>query len=95
MLQITRVPEFGRKRRCDEAIERSISRLARLYRPAGALDLVVDVPHCLGIPGVLRESFRLCVRFYEQRSIIDYLRTEPRRLRIEAPTNCGRFAPSF
>jgi hypothetical protein len=31
--------------------------------------------------------------FDEQRSIIDYLRTEPRR--IEAPTNCGRFAPSL
>ena len=33
--------------------------------------------------------------FDEQPSIGGYLRTEPRRSRIEAPTNCGRFAPSL
>jgi hypothetical protein len=33
--------------------------------------------------------------FDEQRSIIDYLRTELHRLRGEAPTKCGRFAPSL
>ena len=33
--------------------------------------------------------------FDEQPSIVGYLRTEPQRSRVEAPANCGRFAPSL
>ena len=33
--------------------------------------------------------------FDEQRSIIDFLRTEPQRIGIGDLTNCGRFAPSL
>jgi len=49
-----------------------------------------------GDPGRLkRHPPRTHQPFDEQRSIIDFLRTEPQRIDIGDLTNCGRFAPSL
>ena len=80
----------------DAAIVRSSLGLRYLFAavPFAAYEGSNDVRRRL--PGRLkRDPHRRHQPFDEQPSIIGYLRTEPWRSRIEAPTNCGRFAPSL